>query len=108
KEWLADLFWLLTQGHVLLFADDTIVLPRRRQPAVPAAPKEGEAKVAKKKKRRKRRKPRARRTKVVNHAKMVQTIKRMSAGRVMRLRGPEMIWRRRLERRGKIASLLED
>lgn len=108
KEWLADLFWLLTQGHVLLFADDTIVLPRRRQPAAPASTKEGEAKVAKKKKRRKRRKPRARRTKVVNHAKMVQTIKRMSAGRVMHLRGPEMIWRRRLERRGKIASLLED
>ncbi len=108
KEWLADLFWLLTQGHVLLFADDSIVLPRRRQPAPPPVVVEGETKVAKKKRRKKRRKPRARRSKVRSHAKLISEIKRMSAVRVRHLRGPAAIWRRRLERRGKIASLAEE
>lgn len=108
KEWLADLFWLLTQGNVLLFADDTLVLPRRRQPLPAPAPKDGEVKAPKKKRRRKRRKPRARAPKVVGHAKLIRTIQRMSADRVRRLRGPEKIWRRRLERRGKIASLADE
>ncbi len=32
-EWLADLYWLLSQGHLLLFADDKLILPTRRQEA---------------------------------------------------------------------------
>lgn len=109
KEWLADLFWLLTQGHVLLFADDSLVVPRRRglQPA--AATAEGEAaKAPKKKKRKKRRKPRARRVRVVNPAKMIRGISRMSPSRLKTLRGDALIWKRRLIRRGRIASLVEE
>ena len=30
-DWLADLFWLLSQGHLLLFADDTLILPQRKK-----------------------------------------------------------------------------
>lgn len=30
SEWLADLYWLLSQGHLLLFADDKLILPSRR------------------------------------------------------------------------------
>jgi hypothetical protein len=65
-EWLADLFWLLSQGHLLLFADDTLILPQRRkaEPAAPAtkksaAPKDAQEKESKPRKRKtkKRRKP---------------------------------------------------
>jgi hypothetical protein len=66
-EWLADLFWLLSQGHLLLFADDTLILPLRRK-AEPAPAKPGKASAttaeaatkeakARKRKPRKRRKP---------------------------------------------------
>lgn len=111
KEWLADLFWLLTQGHVLLFADDTLVLPRRRAPQgdKPAAVKAPAAKAAKKKKRKKRtRKPRRPKVAVPGHAKTVRTIARMSPGKLRTLRGPDLLWRRRLEKRGKIAALVEE
>ncbi len=30
-DWLSDLFWLLSQGHLLLFADDTLILPQRKK-----------------------------------------------------------------------------
>ena len=53
-EFAADLFWLLHQGHILLFTDDTLVVQQVRE-AAPAP--EGEAKTGKKKKR-KARKPR--------------------------------------------------
>ena len=53
-EFAADLFWLLHQGHILLFTDDTLVVQEVRE-AAPAP--EGEAKAAKKKKR-KAKKPR--------------------------------------------------
>ena len=66
QEWLADLFWLLTQGHVLLFADDRMIMPERRQgsPApAPAASVEAPAPAKKKRKRKpKKRKPRKART----------------------------------------------
>lgn len=65
-EWLADLFWLLSQGHLLLFADDTLILPLRRK-AEPAPAKKEKTSTAKstdtketksrKRKPRKRRKP---------------------------------------------------
>lgn len=52
EEWLRDLFWLLSQGHILLLQDDTLVLPVRRpraeQPSEPAPKK-------KRKRNRKRR-----------------------------------------------------
>lgn len=54
QEWLADLFWLLTQGHVLLFSDDRMVLPERKQSATPApAPAADGTPPAKKKRKRK-------------------------------------------------------
>jgi hypothetical protein len=59
-EWLADLYWLLSQGHLLLFADDTLILPQKRKaepaPAVEkkaAAPKEAKVRKRKPKKPRK-------------------------------------------------------
>jgi hypothetical protein len=113
-EWLADLFWLLTQGHVLLFADDSLILPRRRAPqggaAKPgtAAEVKPVAKAAKKKKRKKRRKSRRAKVSVASPAKMIRAISRMKPGALKTLRGPAMIWRRRLEKRGRIASLVEE
>lgn len=109
KEWLADLFWLLTQGNVLLFADDTLVLPKRRTPddGKAAAAKPAAAKTAKKKKRKKRRKPRKRRVVIQSPAKMIRVISRMSPSNLKVLRGSARLWRRRLEKRGKIASLVD-
>lgn len=60
-EWLADLYWLLSQGHLLLFADDSLILPikRKNETAAPTekkaapAPKEPKARKRKPKKRRK-------------------------------------------------------
>lgn len=114
KEWLVDLFWLLTQGHVLLFADGTLVLPKRRHPgagetavgAKEPAGKEG-------KKRKKARKPKKKRAtkdrlpKVPPHAGTVRKISRLRAGALRKLRGREQIWGRRLARRERIESLLE-
>jgi hypothetical protein len=111
NEWLADLFWLLTQGHVLLFADDSLVLPRRRTPqgsAPAAAPAKPAAKAAKKKKRKRRRRTRGPKVVVENPAKMIRAITRMKPSRLKLLRGPAMIWKRRLEKRGRIASLVEE
>lgn len=110
-EWLADLFWLLTQGHVLLFADDSLVLPRRRAPQGGAAAKDKApaTKAAKKKKKRKKRKrTRKAPTPAANQIKLIRKITRMPAARLRHLRGPAKIWKRRLERRGKIPALLED
>jgi hypothetical protein len=62
KEWLADLFWLLSQGHLLLFADDTLILPLRRKAEASLAdkkqnkPPENKAAKNRKKKPRRRRK----------------------------------------------------
>lgn len=55
-EFAADLFWLLHQGHILLFTDDTLVVQEVREQAAPA--QEGEPKAAKKKKK-KAKKPKA-------------------------------------------------
>ena len=53
-EFAADLFWLLHQGHILLFTDDTLVVQEvREQVASDAAPKPA------KKKKRKAKKPKA-------------------------------------------------
>ncbi|MFD0894445.1 hypothetical protein KBB96_06505 [Luteolibacter ambystomatis] len=64
QEWLSDLFWLLTQGHVLLYSNDRMVMPERRQAApAPAAASTEEAPSAAKKKRKrkpKKRKPKKR------------------------------------------------
>lgn len=51
-EFAADLFWLLLQGHVLLFTDDTLVVQEFREPAA-AASQDADAKPAKKKKKKK-------------------------------------------------------
>jgi hypothetical protein len=53
-EFAADLFWLLHQGHILLFTDDTLVVQEVRE-AVPAtATATGEPKKKKKKKKSKK------------------------------------------------------
>ena len=49
-EFAADLFWLLHQGHILLFTDDTLVVQEVREQAAPDA--EAVPKTAKKKKRK--------------------------------------------------------
>jgi hypothetical protein len=49
-EFAADLFWLLHQGHILLFTDDTLVVQEVREQAPP--PQEGGPKAAKKKKKK--------------------------------------------------------
>jgi len=69
KLWLADLFWLLTQGNVLLMSDDTLILPGARP-----AP--------------------AKKSILVRKA-----VERMTKRRLKRARGIERIWRHRLKMR---------
>ncbi|MEO5714065.1 MAG: hypothetical protein ABIT37_11310 [Luteolibacter sp.] len=49
-EYAADLFWLLHQGHILLYTDDTLVVQETREASVPDAT--GEPKKKKKKKKK--------------------------------------------------------
>ncbi len=49
-EFAADLFWLLHQGHILLFTDDTLVVQEIREQT--PADSDGEAKSGKKKKKK--------------------------------------------------------
>lgn len=56
-EYAADLFWLLHQGHILLYTDDTLVVQEAREAA--AAEAGAEVKKAKKKKKNKKPKPAA-------------------------------------------------
>lgn len=49
-EFAADLFWLLQQGHILLFTDDTLVVQDLRETT--AADADGEPKPAKRKKKK--------------------------------------------------------
>ena len=50
-EYAADLFWLLHQGHILLYTDDTLVVQDAREATAPAPT--GEVKKKKKKKKKK-------------------------------------------------------
>jgi hypothetical protein len=54
-EYAADLFWLLHQGHILLYNDDTLAVQDARTAAEPST----EPKKAKKKKKSKKAKPEA-------------------------------------------------
>lgn len=54
-EYAADLYWLLQQGHILLFLDDTLVVQEVRPPA--GAPSTDDPPSGKKKKKKKKRKP---------------------------------------------------
>jgi hypothetical protein len=48
-EYAADLFWLLQQGHILLYTDDTLVVqeaPKPQEPKKPKKPKEKKPTVA--------------------------------------------------------------
>ncbi len=56
-DYAADLFWLLHQGHILLYTDDTLVVQEAREAATAEAG--GEVKKAKKKKKNKKPKPAA-------------------------------------------------
>jgi len=38
-EYAADLFWMLQQGHVLLFTDDTLIVQEHHEPSAPAKKK---------------------------------------------------------------------
>ncbi|MEP4078794.1 hypothetical protein [Haloferula sp.] len=104
KEWLVDMFWLLTQGHLLLFADDTLVLPKRRAQTEKAKPAEGGAK----KRKRKKRKRKVYKARHRSPAKLVRKITRLKPGGVRALRGKSMLLARRLEREGRIESLVEE
>lgn len=116
REWLVDLFWLLTQGHVLLFSDDTLILPKRSKPAqkkaavnvpAPAGGEEQPPSPGKKRKARKR-KARHRPAKHPSQAGKVRRISRMSPGALRALRGESRLWSRRLARRGKLESMREE
>ncbi len=50
-DYAADLFWLLHQGHILLYTDDTLVVQETREATQPGTT--GEGKKAKKKKKKK-------------------------------------------------------
>ena len=110
KEWLVDLFWLLTQGHVLLFADNTLVLPKRSQPSggQREKPKQDETSKPAKKKRRKKKGPKVRKARYPAQARQIRAITRMKPGSLKRLRGGARLWKRRLAKREKIHTLLED
>ena len=56
-EFAADLFWLLHQGHILLFTDDTLAVQEVREAQSPEPAAEGAAGTAKKKKKKKKKKP---------------------------------------------------
>jgi hypothetical protein len=43
-EYAADLFWLLQQGHILLYTDDTLVVQEVREPTPPKEPKKKKSK----------------------------------------------------------------
>ncbi len=45
-EYAADLFWLLQQGHILLYTDDTLVVQEVPKPQEPKKPKKKKAKPA--------------------------------------------------------------
>ncbi len=115
QEWLVDLFWLLTQGHVLLFEDGTLVLPKKRHPDAPAAKKTTKKKTAKKAVAKKppggggpKKSAVDHSAKVIPHAAMVRRISRMQPGAIKKLRGQSRLWGRRLARRDRIDSLLDD
>ncbi|MEM1085133.1 MAG: hypothetical protein AAGI48_13555 [Verrucomicrobiota bacterium] len=104
KEWLVDMFWLLTQGHLLLFADDNLVLPKRRKQTA-AEPSEGGAKKKRKRKKKPRKVFKARHQ---SPAKLIRRIIMMRPGGVRKLRGEARLWARRLERSERIESLLDE
>ena len=54
-EYVNDLFWLLNQGHVLLFSDDSLVLAGAREPEAPKPQKQPKAQKAPKEGKRDRR-----------------------------------------------------
>lgn len=72
SEWLADLYWLLSQGHLLLFSDDTLILPQRRktEPAAPEKPAKA-AKQAKEPRERKRKPKKPRKSRLLAIEKRV-------------------------------------
>jgi hypothetical protein len=47
SEFAADLFWLLQQGHILLYTDDTLVVQEQPKPQGPKKPKQPKKKAAK-------------------------------------------------------------
>lgn len=117
KEWLVDLFWLLSQGHVLLFSDGNLVLPKKKNPSAgDAQPKSKKGKkAAKPKKAKQHAAPKTKKkrgknypAKIVPHAKVVRSISMMKPGALKKLRGHSRLWSRRLSRREKIESLLDD
>lgn len=99
QEWLVDLFWLLTQGHLLLFSNDRMILPERRQTAeaAKATPVKAAQPTATDKKKRKR-KPKKRKPK-----KRVGVDRRRLKLNPLALRianaAPEKMWRHRLSTR---------
>lgn len=120
EKWLADLFWLLTQGNVLLMADDTLLLPGE-QPRHPpkakpaarekaaggdadAAAKDGERPAKRKRARRRRKRKRKPRASI----KVRRAVERMSPRRLKKVRGAERIWRNRLRLRAFYSMASEE
>ena len=118
--WLGDLLWLLNGGHVLLFADDTMVLPQWRgdsnppkgragkepragataapkesaaeaKPPKPVQAKEAQAKPAPAKRVRRRRTRKPKPSILVRRA-----VARMSPRQLKKVKGAERVWKHRL------------
>ncbi|MGB6219962.1 hypothetical protein [Haloferula sp.] len=104
KEWLVDMFWLLTQGHLLLFSDDTLVLPKRRAQPPQAKPAAGGAK----KRKRKKKKRKVFKARHISPGKITRKISRLKPGGVRVLRGKSKLIARRLVRLGRIESMVEE
>jgi len=103
NKWLADLFWLLTQGNVLLMSDDTLLLPGGRPAPAggkgPGSKDGGKGEAAPKKRKRKRGRRRRRRRKPRPSIMVRKAVEKMDARRLKKVRGAERIWRHRLEMR---------
>lgn len=101
QEWLADLYWLLSQGHVLLFADDTLILPLRKKAEEKPAAKKEDAPAAQKTKaaKKKKRKPRK-----FNLLTLTKRVSKMSPTRLRLTRGVERTVAHRLRLKSKLRA----
>jgi len=98
QEWLVDLFWLLTQGHLLLFSDDRMILPERRQQTETPKTAPTKAEPASTDRKKRKRKPKKRKPK-----KRVGVNRRRLKLNPLALRiakaAPDRMWRHQLTTR---------
>jgi hypothetical protein len=109
NKWLADLFWLLTQGNVLLMSDDTLLLPggrpapgagkQKKAAGSPDGGEGGEKTKTPQKRKRKRGRRRRRHRRPRPSILVRKAVEKMPRRRLKKLRGAERIWRHRIKMR---------